>query len=138
MSRQSPQWKREAFYVERNIHQREQEAQPRMPQFIKRDDGWVLFGPYDVRGGTRKHQFSLQMIHADGQPRVRVACKYMTLPQAWRHCATKGRASWCRNQYQQAIAIIRLMVLQAQAYGLPGMPKDVKFDSSITKPKRRK
>lgn len=38
---------------------------------------------------------------------------------------------------EAAIAIIRLMVLQAQAYNLPDMPKHVKFDSSLIKSKRR-
>lgn len=134
MSRCSPKWKREAFAIERETRQRNHD-QLHYPHLIKRDDGWILFGPFDVRHGQQHYPFALQMLYIDNSVRVRVACKYMTLPQAWRHCVVKGRAGWRRNQYQQAIAIIQLMVLQAQACGL--VSKSVKFDSSIVKPKRR-
>lgn len=135
MSRHSPDWKREAFRVERETRQRNHD-QLHYPHLIKRGDGWILFGPFDVRNAQQHYPFALQMLYSDKQLRVRVACKYMTLPQAWQHCI-KGsrRSSWRRNQYQQAVSIIRLMVLQAQAYGL--VPASVKFDSSIVKPKRR-
>lgn len=137
MSRSSPAWKRDAFKTERDVRSRnhEQLQQLHFPHLIKRSDGWILFGPFDVRNGKQHYPFALQMLYEDRQLRVRVACKYMTLPQAWSHCA-KGRLSiWDRNKYRQAATIIQLMVLQAQAYGL--IPSSVKFDSSIVKPKRR-
>lgn len=135
MSRCSMPWKREAFHVERATRHRNHDQFPN-PHLIKRDDGWILFGPFDVRNGKECYPFALQKLYSDKQLRVRVACKYMTLPQAWQHCIKRSRSSWRRNQYQQAISIIRLMVLQAQAYKL--VSASVKFDSSIVKPKRRK
>lgn len=94
---------------------------------------WCVIGPRDKNNA---HQFALQWVKGiAGGPRVRVGCKYKTLPQAWRYIRMKSRG-WEKNKYAQAECIIRLMLLQAQAAGLPGAAK-LKFDASLNK-KRRK
>ncbi len=120
--------------------------------FIKDSRGWILFGPHDVRGEHLESGFlfCLQKLPGQKEPRVRVGCRYYTLRKAWEHWSFKARTgklhakerygfSVNRNQGKQAIAIIRLMLLQAQAHRLLSLYAPVpKFDSSITKPKRMK
>lgn len=103
--------------------------------------GWILFGPQDVRQREHRWQFCLQKLPGQKTPRVRVGCRYFTLAQAWRHWGAKPKR-WIttsrRNERAQAVAIIRLMLLQAQAYGLLSMYSATpKFDSTIIKPKRK-
>lgn len=106
---------------------------PRYPWRSKVVNEWCVIGPR----GRNEHQFALQWSRiVAGGPRVRVACKYKTLPQAWTYIAKRSRG-WERNKYQQAKCIIQLMILKAQAADLPGSAK-LKFDASITKPKRRR
>lgn len=102
-------------------------------------NGWILFGPQDVRGGSPKYHFALQKLDCDNQLRVRVGCRYYTLAQAWKHWTKRKDAGTTRrNHCRQAIAIITLMLNQAQAYGLlPTYRPLPKFDSSIVKPKRK-
>lgn len=93
---------------------------------------WCVIGPRDK---SNNYTFALQWVKGmAGGARVRVGCRYKTLPQAWRYIKDRSRG-WQRNKYQQAECIIRLMVLQAQAAGLPGAAK-MKFDASLNK--RRK
>lgn len=133
-------WKSKAFDEPRKEHAREVEA--RSKQFVKTDDGWILFGPTDVRGYGPKFHFALQQLKCDKQLRVRVGCRYYTLPQAYRHWsrATKrGNSTSRRNEARQALAIIQLMLLQAQAYNLIplyGRKSKITFDSSILKKRK--
>lgn len=90
---------------------------------------WCIIGGRD-KGNF--HQFALQWIRGvPGGPRVRVGCKYKTLPQAWRYIREKGRG-YERNKYAQAECQIKLLILKAQAADLPGT-KGLKFDASIRK-----
>ncbi len=96
---------------------------------------WILFGPFDIRGGIRRYQFNLCHVKGEpGGPRVKVGCRYYTLPQAWAHWSSR-KYTGSRRTGQQALLIIKLMVLQAQILGL--LKSDVKFDASICKPKKR-
>lgn len=108
--------------------------------FVRDTRGWILFGPYDVRGHKTCHLFCLQKLPGQKTPRVRVGCRYYTLRQAWMHWGVKkrGRYSTRRNECHQAIAIIRLMLLQAQAYALLSIyASPLKLDSTIIRSKRK-
>lgn len=117
--------------------------------FIKDIRGWLLLGPLDIREGVHEYQFALQQLKGQKEPRVRVGCRYYTLAAAWRHWSFKARTGKSsrrgsygrtnhKNEGKQAIAIIRLMLLQAQAYGLLSLYKPVpKFDSALIKRKQR-
>lgn len=124
-------WKAKVFDFEREDHIRRSEGSA-TPHYLKVDAGWILFGPVDVRDGKRKYYFSLQQLKCDKVIRVRVGCRYKTLPQAWKHWSKK----YPRNQGRQALAIIKLMILQAQAYGLLPRYKVIKFDSSIVRKRK--
>lgn len=117
------------------------------PRYVRDERGWVLFGPRDVRGNKRQYLFALQCpVLNDRQRRrpelhlrVRAGCRFYTLRQAWMHWGQRqsGCGSTRRNTNAQAVAIIRLMLLQAQAYHLLSMySAPIKFDSTILKPKR--
>jgi hypothetical protein len=106
--------------------------------FVRDTRGWILFGPYDIRGRSEGFLFCLQRLPGQKLPRVRAGCRYFTLKQAYAHWsrkAKKGFLSGHRNEGKQALAIIRLMLLQAQAYGL--ISPSIKFDSTILRPKRK-
>lgn len=118
------------------------------PAFIKDHGDWILFGPQDIREASKKYLFCLQKLKSQKTPRVRVGCHYYTLAQAWKHWSPKaktgrsGRERWGftsrKNEGKQAIAIIRLMLLQAQAYGLISKWHPVpKFDATLLQPKRK-
>ena len=105
-------------------------------QYVRDSRGWILFGPYDVRGSSQKHLFCLQKLPGQKTPRVRAGCRYYTLKQAWMHWGVKKRGQYYirRNECRQAIAIIRLLLVQAQAYGLLSLySAPLKFDSSIVR-----
>jgi hypothetical protein len=127
--------------VHRNL---DQNLPPTTKPFVKDARGWILFGPTDIRGGARRYLFCLQKLPSQKLPRVRAGCRYYTLAEAYRHWNKKvRRGSYYagRNEGRQALAIIRLMLLQAQAYSLPGMSlysTPIKFDSTILKLKRKK
>lgn len=118
--------------------------------YIKDGRGWILFGPHDVRGNHLEsgYLFCLQKLPKQKEPRVRVGCRYYTLREAWDHWGFKARTGKksARDAYsltsnynegRQAVAIIRLMLLQAQAHGLlPRYSPLPKFDSSLTRKKR--
>jgi hypothetical protein len=113
---------------------------PEGPAFVRDSRGWILFGPKDVRGGSKVHQFCLQKLPTQKFPRVRVGCRYYTLQQAWKHWGVRKRGQYSgrRNECNQAVALIRLMLLQAQAFGLIfRYSTPIKFDSTIIKPKRK-
>lgn len=146
----SSSWKAASFDNERTLHQREfddfrrcamGEPHGKNRPFIKRDNGdWILFGPQDVREGSRRYYFALQRLACDRVLRVRVGCRFYTLEQAWHHWHTMAKRScWSvrRRACQQAIAIIQLMILQAQAYGLINRYKRIPFDSSLNRKKRK-
>lgn len=135
------------FVEERDSRSREDDINTRSG-FVKDRRGWCLFGPQDVRSYKRHWSFSLQMATGQKEPRVRVGCRYYTLAQAWAHWGVRAKTgrytkngvyqTWFKNEAQQAVAIIRLMLLQAQAYNLLSVYKPVpKFDSTLTKRKRR-
>ena len=148
--RGSSAWKAEAFKAERDINRQWEEwsrANAVGPPgviyrpYVKRNDGWIFFGPTDIRGRHRRFHFALQWLNCDKQLRVRVGCRYYTLLQAWKHWSKKRRRSYAassKNEAEQALAIISLMLLQAKAYGLLPMDRTIRFDSSICKSKRKK
>lgn len=110
------------------------------PRFVCDSRGWILFGPRDVRGRDEVYLFCLQKLPNEKAPRVRVGCRYYDLKSAWQHWGVrkKGQGTSRRNECAQAVAIIRLMLLQAQAYGLLSLyATPIKFDSSLLKPKRK-
>ncbi len=113
-----------------------------MPKpFIRDCRGWILFGPQDIRSHKLFWHFALQKLPGQKLPRVRVGCRYFDLKQAWKHWGVprKGRYQTRKNECAQAVAIIRLMLLQAQAYGLLSLyATPIKFDSTIVKPKRKR
>lgn len=135
----SSEWKAKTFDIQRDDH-----AQGvrnfSLPQFVKRDDGWILFGPQDVRSTKPKYNFALQYLACDKTIRVRVGCRFKTLPQAWKHWGQhqgKNRGIERRNECAQAVAIIQLMLLQAQQYRLLHMYRSkIRFDSSLVKRKK--
>lgn len=88
---------------------------------------WCLFGPLDVRYSHSEYLFTLQYTFAGGL-RVRVGCRYYTLEQAWKHWGPRAKHHYKRGA-KQAVLIIRLMLLQAEAYGLPGV-EDTRFEAS--------
>lgn len=139
--RGSSDWKSKVFDLERNDHaDRARNAPYSSPRYVKTNVGWILFGPQDVRESNKKYHFALQQLSCDKQVRVRVGCRYKTLPQAWEHWSRKARSGpyvSTRNEGKQALAIISLMILQAQAYGLLPRYAAIKFDSSIVKRKRK-
>lgn len=107
--------------------------------FFRDARGWILFGPRDVRGQSKSFMFCLQKLPMQKSPRVRVGCRYYTLAEAWKHWGVRKPRQYTsrRNECRQAVAIIRLMLLQAQAYGLLSLyATPIKFDSSILKRKR--
>jgi hypothetical protein len=130
----------QAFDGERD---RRREAATATPSYVKDARGWILFGPRDIRDRELKYFFCLQQLTGQKEPRVRVGCRYYTLAKAWEHWSFKAKTgktnkrAWSfashRNEGKQAIAIIRLMLLQAQAYGLISIYATIKFDS----PKRK-
>jgi hypothetical protein len=110
-------------------------------QFVRDGRGWILFGPYDIRGANPTYLFCLQKLPRQSMPRVRVGCRYYTLAQAYRHWSKKARLNLYhgRNEGRQALAIIQLMLLQAQAYHLlPFYATPIKFDSSLLKSKSKR
>ncbi len=111
---------------------------PSLPKpFIRDSRGWILFGPQDVRSSKSKYRFGLQKLPKQKTPRVRVGCRYYTLREAWVHWGLRKSDYSRRNECRQAVAIIRLMLLQAQAYGLLSLyAATPKFDSTILKRKR--
>jgi hypothetical protein len=113
-----------------------------MPKpFVRDQRGWILFGPQDVRETKKTWHFSLQKLKNQELPRVRVGCRYYTLKQAWSHWGKRrpGTTYTRRNHCAQAVAIIRLMLLQAHAYGLLSYyAAPLKFDSTLLKPKRKR
>lgn len=111
----------------------------RKKPFVRDIRGWCLFGPMDVRGSDRKWQFMLTKLYGQKLPRVRVGCRYYTLREAWAHWGYRpGRGTTRNNECAQAIAIIRLMLLQAQAWGLLSLwAAPIRFDSTILKSKRK-
>lgn len=127
-----------AFRDKRPFHRR----------YVKDSRGWILFGPQDIRNGEPDFLFCLQQLPSQKQPYVRVGCRYYNLKEAWEHWSFKaktgkisGRDRWGvttnKNEGRQAIAIIRLMLEQAQAYGLIGTyAKLPKFDSSLMRKKK--
>lgn len=130
------------FDDERNAHTEAMGyAKSMLPKpFVRDGRGWILFGPKDVRSSAPCWQFALQKLPGQKTPRVRVGCRYYTLGQAWRHWGAhrRGRRTTRKNQCAQAVAIIRLMLLQAQAYGLLSLyATPIRFDSTIVKPKRK-
>lgn len=137
----SSAWKAAAFDAERTENSRFNERVNNVrPSLVKRDDGWILFGPQDIRDGKRRYNFALQQLKCDKQIRVRVGCRYFTLPQAWKHWSKAAKSNYSslrRNEGKQALAIITLMILQAQAHGLLSRFATIKFDSSICKRKRK-
>ena len=118
-------------------------------RYFTDDRGWILFGPRDIRDGNPHYLFCLQQIKGQKKIYIRVGCRYYDLKAAWKHWSFKAttgkinhRARWgltsAKNEGRQAVAIIRLMLLQAQAYGLINRwSKPIKFDSSLTR-KRKK
>lgn len=101
--------------------------------------GWILFGPQDVRQREKQWRFCLQKLPGQKLPRVRVGCRYFTLAEAWKHWGVRKPRQHTsrRNECRQAVAIIRLMLLQAQAYGLLSLyAAPIKFDSTTLKRKR--
>lgn len=138
--RGSSDWKSKVFHLERQDHANRTEHTLASPRFIKTNVGWILFGPQDVRDDKKKYHFALQKLHVDRDVRVRVGCRYYTLPQAWKHWSKKARTTcWARNKNEgkQALAIIALMILQAQAFGLLPRYSVIPFDSSIVKKRKR-
>ena len=128
---------RDAFTPERSARH---SSMSESPDYLRDHRGWVLFGPCDIRSRDREYMFCLQQLRGQKAPHVRVGCRYYTLAQAWKHWNGKlkrrGSQSRERNEARQAIAIIRLMLLQAQAYGLISMYSPVpKFDATIVKRK---
>lgn len=120
--------------------------------YVRDSRGWILFGPQDVRSGKKGWHFALQCRkltsrearRPDLHVRVRVGCRYYSLKQAWQHWGAPRKRYYCgystarRNECKQAVEIIRLMLLQAQAYGLLSLYSYApKFDSTILKPKRK-
>lgn len=109
-------------------------------QFVKDQRGWILFGPQDIRERNKLYHFCLQKLPGQKTPRVRVGCRYYTLREAWAHWGIRkpGQYYSRRNECRQAVAIIRLMLLQAQAYSLLSIyAAPIRFDSTIIKPKRK-
>lgn len=132
------------FHVERDAFLMK-DVNDLYPRYVRDERGWALFGPLDVRGNERHYLFSLQCPVLNNRQRrrpelhlrVRAGCRFYTLRQAWMHWGKRGCGSTRRNTNAQAVAIIRLMLLQAQAYGLlPIYAAPIKFDSTILKPKR--
>lgn len=103
--------------------------------------GWIFFGPRDIRDNHHEYLWCLQKRPGQKLPRVRVGCRYYTLPQAWKHWGVgirKAQLTTRKNQCRQAVAIIRLMLVQAQALGLLSRYRPVPvFDNTIIKPKRK-
>lgn len=132
--------RRKAFDDERDLHIRSNDNSETAP-FIKRGDGWVLFGPRDVRCGNRKYHFALQHLKSGNDLRVRVGCRFYTVETAFRHWDPAKKRGWVsrRNECRQARAIIMLMVFQAQSYGLLSLYNErIKFDLKLKpKPKRK-
>lgn len=141
--RGSSDWKSKTFWTERQDHFNVVSTRNAVDTaFVKRDNGdWILFGPQDVRSRNRKWHFALQRLACDKQLRVVVGCRYYTLAQAWNHWHRPrrllyGGATERRNECKQAIAIIQLMILQAQAYGLLSIYKRIVFDGSLIRKRR--
>lgn len=108
--------------------------------FVRDERGWILFGPYDIRGQASSFMFCLQKLPKQKLPRVRVGCRYYTLAEAYKHWSRKTKCGYfthSKNEGRQALAIIRLLLLQAQAYHLISAYTTIKFDSTILKPKRK-
>lgn len=108
--------------------------------FVRDGRGWCLFGAQDVRNSVRQYTFCLMKLPRHKTVRVRVGCRYFTLQQAWKHWGVIRRRDGTsrRNQKRQAVAIIRLMLVQAQAWGLLSAYRSpLRFDSTIIKPKRK-
>lgn len=137
----SSAWKAEAFMGERDhfyaLSRLRADAFPRA-DYVKRHDGWIIFGPLDVRNGRPQYRFALQYLKCDRTLRVRVGCRYYTLKQAWNrwHPTRGGVSTYRRNECKQAIAIIQLMLAQAQAYSLLSMWKPIIFDNSLRKKRK--
>lgn len=143
----SSAWKADAFSGDREAHAQMVRQQP-LPQFVRvketgPNEGWILFGPQDVRDAKPRYNFALQYLKCDKTLRVRVGCRFKTLPQAWKHWGVhhgKNRGTYRRNECEQAVVIIRLMIAQAKAYHLLpmfGKKANIKFDASLLKPKRK-
>lgn len=137
----SSEWKAAVFLGERDMHAVAiKDSAARVPYYIKHPNGdWIMFGPQDVRNNKRHYNFALQRLACDQQVRVRVGCRYYTLVQAWNHWSKKARGSRymsTKNEGKQALAIISLMILQAQAYGLLPRYSVIPFNSSIVKRKK--
>lgn len=134
----SSKWKAEVFEPERQGRKCAVVNAGLMP-YIERENGdWILFGPQDVRDRKPKYHFALQRLICDKVLRVRVGCRYYTLEQAWNHWHKVYNCYIDRRlECKQAIAIIQLMILQAQAYNLLDRYRRVKFDNSLTRKKRK-
>ena len=155
MSRGDPDHCKTLFQQDRNdYHQAMGFAASMLPKpYVSDSRGWILFGPQDVRSGKKEWHFALQCRKLTSREarrpelhvRVRVGCRYYSLKQAWQHWGAPSRKRYyCgystarRNERKQAVEIIRLMLLQAQAYGLLSLYSYApKFDSTILKPKRK-
>lgn len=135
-------WKAAVFDNERDAHKfnsHHRNAAFPTPAFVRTDHGWILFGPQDVRDGMNSYHFALQYTKCDKTVRVRVGCRMYTLGQAFNHWGKKTSTYSSRgNSNKQALAIINLMVLQAQAYGLlTRFTRPITMKTTLIKRKRK-
>jgi hypothetical protein len=103
--------------------------------YFRRGNDWILFGPQDVRHSKPEYHYSLIYTEIDRTVRVRAGCRFYTIEQAWKHWA--GPRYYNKTTGKMALAIITVMLLQAQSYGLmsPGWRRNRRNRFKVPTPK---